>query len=66
MTIQRAQEISESPTMVHVTYNGDSVYIQHIDTNKETARIYPLSDPRKEQDVPVSDLMESDKSMVRE
>ncbi|MDN4491969.1 small acid-soluble spore protein H [Ureibacillus aquaedulcis] len=58
MNAQRAQEISESPVIANVLYNGERVYIQHVDEDKGTARIYPLDDPQKEQDVPLSNLME--------
>ncbi|MDI7741048.1 small acid-soluble spore protein H [Lysinibacillus fusiformis] len=58
MNAQRAQEISESPVIANVLYNGEKVYIQHVDENKGTARIYPLDDPQKEQEVPLSNLME--------
>lgn len=58
MNAQRAQEISESPTIAKVMYNGEKVYIQHVDADKETARIYPLDDPQREQEVPLSNLME--------
>ena len=58
MNAQRAQEISESPVIATVLFNGEKVYIQHVDADKGTARIYPLDDPQKEQDVPLSNLME--------
>ena len=58
MNAQRAQEISESPVIAKVMYNGENVYIQHVDAEKGTARIYPLDDPQKEQDVPLSNLLE--------
>ncbi|MDA1477422.1 small acid-soluble spore protein H [Bacillus sp. CLL-7-23] len=58
MNTQRAQEIVESPVMVDVTYNGKQIYIQHVDQQNETARIYPLDQPEKEQDVPVGKLEE--------
>ena len=58
MNAQRAQEISESPVIANVMYNGEKVYIQHVDADKRTARIYPLDDPQKEQEVPLSNLME--------
>jgi len=47
------------PEMVHVTYQGIPIYIQHVNESNETARIYPLHDPRKEQTVPVSALKEN-------
>ncbi len=58
MNPQRAKEITESADMVHVVYNGVSVYIQHIDEQTETARIYPLDEPSNEQSVPLSSLKE--------
>ncbi len=44
--------------MAHVTYNGVPVYIQRVDAQNETARIYPLDQPENEQDVPLSSLVE--------
>ena len=58
MNTQRAQEITESADMVKVTYNGAPVYIQHVDQQNETARVYPLDDPQAEKEVPVSQLQE--------
>jgi len=55
---QRAQEIASSPVMANVTYNGTPVYIQNVDENRETARIYPLDQPEKEQEVSVNELIE--------
>lgn len=58
ITTQRAQEIASSPNMKHVTHQGTPVYIQHVDENAQTARIYPLSKPEQELDVPLSSLLE--------
>lgn len=58
MEVQRAKEISQSPTIAKVLYNGQSVYIQHVDEKNKKARIYPLDDPNKEQDVSLADLIE--------
>lgn len=58
MNVQRAQEIAESPTIANVMYNGKRIYIQNVDTAKETARIYPLDDPANEQEVPLRSLEE--------
>ncbi|WP_163100034.1 small acid-soluble spore protein H [Peribacillus alkalitolerans] len=58
MNKQRAQEIAASPVMANVTYNEVPIYIQNVDEKNETARIYPLDEPSKEQDVPVSNLIE--------
>ncbi|MCM3293447.1 small acid-soluble spore protein H [Paenibacillus sp. MER 180] len=58
MNAQRAQEIAGSPMLANVTYNGRQVYIQHVDSDNESARIYPLDDPEQEQDVPLANLIE--------
>ncbi|MCM3676564.1 MULTISPECIES: small acid-soluble spore protein H [Peribacillus] len=58
MNIQRAQEIAASPVMANVTYNEVPIYIQNVDENNETARIYPLDEPKNEQEVPLSNLKE--------
>lgn len=58
MNTQRAQEIVESPKTINVTYNGEPIYIQNVDTSNQMARIYPISNPENEQEVPVRMLKE--------
>ena len=58
MNAQRAQEIAGSPVMANVTYNGNSIYIQHVDENNGTARIYALDEPQNEHEVSLSNLEE--------
>ncbi|MCP3764188.1 small acid-soluble spore protein H [Domibacillus sp. A3M-37] len=58
MNKQRAQEIAASPVMVNVTFNEVPVFIQHVEESNETARIYPLNEPQKEQNVPLASLRE--------
>ncbi len=58
MNIQRAQEIAESPVLADVLYNEIPIYIQHVDENKGTARIYSLDDPENEQEVALANLKE--------
>jgi len=58
MNKQRAKEIAESPVMARVTFNGVPIYIQHVDEEKETARIFPLDRPEQEMEVPVRSLVE--------
>lgn len=58
MNVQRAQEIAESPTLANVTFNGVRVYIQNVDENKGTARIFPIDDTENEKEVALSDLRE--------
>ncbi|MDM5340929.1 small acid-soluble spore protein H [Fictibacillus enclensis] len=58
MNKQRAQEIASSPVMANVTLDGVPVYIQHVDEQEETARIYPLGQPENEQQVSLGSLTE--------
>ncbi|WP_078547607.1 small acid-soluble spore protein H [Litchfieldia alkalitelluris] len=58
MNIQRAKEIATLPEMVNVTYNGTPIYIQHVDDDAETARIFPLEQPQNEKNVPITQLIE--------
>ncbi|ASA96126.1 MULTISPECIES: H-type small acid-soluble spore protein [Anoxybacillus] len=56
MNVTRAQQIAQSPDMKNVTYNGKSVYIEHVDA--ETATIHFLDNSENQQRVPVSQLAE--------
>ncbi|WP_093042723.1 small acid-soluble spore protein H [Thalassobacillus cyri] len=58
MNAQRAQDIAFSSDMVQVTYNGESVYIEHVDETSGTATIHPLNNPEQKQSVPVDNLQE--------
>lgn len=58
LNIQRAEEISQSGDMKRVTYNGKAVYIQRVDEQNETARVFHLEEPQKEFDVKLSQLEE--------
>ncbi|MFC5469063.1 H-type small acid-soluble spore protein [Cohnella suwonensis] len=58
MNVQRASEIAASPIMANVTFDSIPVYIQHVDESNEVARIYPLHDPKQEQSIAVSQLVE--------
>ncbi|MFM9281176.1 small acid-soluble spore protein H [Paenibacillus jiagnxiensis] len=60
MNIQRAQEIAASPVMANVLCDGAQIYIQHVDEQNETARIYPLGNPQEEREVPLYALTEQD------
>lgn len=64
MDINRAKEIAASPVMEDVRYNGVPIYIQHVDEANETARIYPLSEPEQEMEVPLRSLAESSSTMA--
>lgn len=58
MNKQRAQEIAASAEMVTVTCDGVPIYIQHVDEERETARIYPLDNPEQEREVSLNSLKE--------
>jgi small acid-soluble spore protein H (minor) len=58
MDSQRAQEIALSATMANVTYNGQNIYIEHVDQQNGTATIHPLDNPNEKQSVSVSSLNE--------
>lgn len=58
INLQRAQEISSSPNMVNVSYNGQSIYIEHVDQQNGTATIHTLDEPNNKQSVSVSSLHE--------
>jgi small acid-soluble spore protein H (minor) len=58
MDAQRAQEISSTPNMKSVQYNGQEVYIEHVDRSNGLATIHPLNDPNNKQSVSISELSE--------
>lgn len=58
MNVQRANEIAASPVMADVIYNGVPIYIQHVDEDKGTARIYSLDNPENEKEVSLAKLIE--------
>jgi small acid-soluble spore protein H (minor) len=58
MNVGRAKEIADSAEMIHVTYEGTPVIIQHVDEATKMARIYAKTDPENERDVPVLNLIE--------
>ncbi|WP_217588687.1 H-type small acid-soluble spore protein [Lentibacillus saliphilus] len=58
MDLQRAKEIVESGKLIRVTFEGKEIYIQHVDEDKKTARVYPLDDPASEFDVTLDQLVE--------
>jgi small acid-soluble spore protein H (minor) len=58
MDAQRAQEISASATMKSVLYNGQPIYIEHVDQGTGQATIHPLDNPNNKQSVSVTELTE--------
>ncbi|MDR0267028.1 H-type small acid-soluble spore protein [Paenibacillus sp.] len=60
MNVQRAQEIASSPVMAHVLCDGTPVFIQHVNEQSETARIYALNNAEEEREVSLYSLSEQD------
>ena len=58
MNAQRAEEIASSPIMANVTYNGESIYIEHVDEQNGTVTIHSLDEPNNKQSVSVTSLNE--------
>ncbi|WP_163537815.1 H-type small acid-soluble spore protein [Gracilibacillus sp. YIM 98692] len=58
MNAERAQEIVESPNMLNVTYNGDKVYIEHVDQGTGHATVHPLNNPNQKVMVSIDELNE--------
>ncbi|MFC7061614.1 small acid-soluble spore protein H [Halobacillus seohaensis] len=58
MNAQRAQEIASSQMMANVSYNGEGIYIEHVDQQNGTATIHSLNEPNKKQSVSVTGLQE--------
>ncbi|MEQ6377992.1 H-type small acid-soluble spore protein [Bacillaceae bacterium S4-13-56] len=58
MDAQRAQDISNQQEMMPVTYNGEAIYIEHVDRVHGMATIHPLNNPGNKQSVSVTSLEE--------
>jgi small acid-soluble spore protein H (minor) len=58
MNVNRAKEISSMGEMVNVQYEGESIYIQSVNEEQETARIFSINNPQAEKNVPVDHLTE--------
>jgi small acid-soluble spore protein H (minor) len=58
MEVIRAKQIAKSGKIVPVAYEGQQVMIQHVDEEREMARIYKKNRPEEEMEVPVRLLQE--------
>lgn len=58
MDRKRATEIISSANMVDVTYNGKNIYIEKINTVKDTASVHYLDQPHNTQEVNLTQLVE--------
>lgn len=54
----RAREIASSPIMAEVTHNGTRIYIESVNDDNDTAKIHPVNNPKSEQEVALTDLIE--------
>jgi small acid-soluble spore protein H (minor) len=59
MDKRRATEIASSPEMIHVTYNGEPIYIEDVNPNKDKASVHYLNRPDYSQEVELVQLVES-------
>lgn len=60
MDVFRAKQIIESPEEIEVLYEGVPVWIQSVDREAETARVYTADEPDREREVPVRLLEEKE------
>lgn len=58
MDLNRAQEIFQSKDKIDVQMNGTPVWIEGIDVQSGTVRVYPEGNPEDKQTVDVKELME--------
>lgn len=56
--INRAQEIIDSSEQIDVRWNGESVWIDSVDPNRETVHVHAENDPSDHKSVPVNQLTE--------
>ncbi|MDF2484412.1 MAG: small acid-soluble spore protein H-type [Herbinix sp.] len=61
MNERRALEIADSPVMANVTYEERQVYIEEVNTSKNTASIHFLNQPANSQEVPLTHLVEGER-----
>ncbi|HHU18812.1 MAG TPA: H-type small acid-soluble spore protein [Bacilli bacterium] len=58
MDAARAQQIVMIPDIVHVTFQGQKVFIEHVDEDQMLATIHPLDNPEEKLSVSVDQLVE--------
>lgn len=58
MDLNRAQEIFQSKDIIDVQMNGTSVWIEGVDAQSGTVRVYPEGNPQDKRTVNVNELME--------
>ncbi|RPF51048.1 H-type small acid-soluble spore protein [Aquisalibacillus elongatus] len=60
MELDKIRQIVDSPTLVQVKYHGFPVYIQGIDEENGTAKVFPLDQMDQEQEVDLDGLYADD------
>lgn len=60
MDLERAKQITLSPVMANVTYDGSPVYIENVDPNQKTADIHFLNKAVNKKQIPLTELIEHD------
>lgn len=60
MDSKRAKEIVASKEIANVTYQGSNIYIEKVNSTKDTASIHFLDRPQNSQEVHLTQLVESD------
>ncbi|RKD27126.1 small, acid-soluble spore protein, H family [Ammoniphilus oxalaticus] len=58
MNVNRAQEILDSSNKIDVQHNGTAVWIEDVDAQSQTARVYPEGRPEDKQTVAINELKE--------
>lgn len=58
MNVNRAQQIISSTKDIDVEHNGASIWIQNVNPEAETARVYPRENPENEMTVRIQELLE--------
>jgi small acid-soluble spore protein H (minor) len=59
MDTRRASEIASSPDMIDVIYDGEPIYIENVNSAKDTASIHFLSRPEHSEEVSLTKLVEA-------
>lgn len=58
MNVNRAKQILESSQDIEVQHNGMSIWIQNVNPEEGTARVYNRQNPENEMTVNVQELQE--------
>ncbi|QOY36000.1 H-type small acid-soluble spore protein [Anaerobacillus isosaccharinicus] len=58
MNVNRAKQILDSAKEIEVQHNGTSIWIQNVNNEDGTARVYPKENPENEMTVNVQELEE--------